>query len=65
MFLAKYPEDRRRGRVVYDLGRAYEQMEQIGRAVEVYVEFIDTADPNDRSAERIMSRLEELGGQDK
>jgi len=32
LFLEKNPEDKRRGWAVYDLGLAYEQMGQIGRA---------------------------------
>ena len=65
LFMEKASEDPRRGHVVYYLGRAYEKLEQLELAAQVYKEFINTAEPNAPLVERIKSRLEKLEGANK
>jgi len=60
LFLEKAPEDQRRGDVLYDLGRAYEEMGELDAAVQVYSAFIEIADPDDPRVKGVEARLEEL-----
>ena len=60
LFLEKAPEDQRRGGVLYDLGRAYEEMGELDVAVQVYSIFIEIADPDDPRVKGVEARLEEF-----
>jgi len=62
LLLSEYAENERPSSVLYALGRAYEEMGRLDLAIEVYSEFIETADPNDRRVESVKTNLEELGG---
>jgi TolA-binding protein len=64
LFLEKSPDDPRVPDVLYDLGRAYEQMGQLDLAVETYGKFI-AADPNSSLVEGLQKRFEALRGQTK
>jgi TolA-binding protein len=62
MFLETSPDDDPRvPNALYDLGRAYEQMGEIGLAAETYGEFIK-ADPNNPLAETVKGKIEKLAG---
>ena len=58
LFRQKSPDDPRLLAVLYDLGRAYEEMGQLSQAAQVYSEFIEMADPNDARIESIISKIE-------
>jgi tetratricopeptide (TPR) repeat protein len=60
--LKNCPENRRPSRILYALGRAYEEMGQLDKAAQVYGEFIRTVDLSDPRIERVKARLEKLGG---
>jgi len=62
LFLEKAPEDPRRVNVLYDLGRAYEQMGELNLAAEVYRIFIETANPGDSRVKTVKAELEKLEG---
>lgn len=65
LYLEKsWDDDPRVPKALYDLGRAYEQMGELGLAAEVYTEFIQ-ADPNNHLAETIKAKIEQLEGVDK
>jgi len=65
LFMEKAPEDQRRTGVLYDLGRAYEEMGELDVAVQVYSAFIKIAEPTDPRIKRVEAWLEELGGNNK
>jgi TolA-binding protein len=54
-----WEDDPRIPKALYDLGRAYEQMGEMGLAAEVYRIFIE-ADPNNPLAESIKVKLGEM-----
>jgi len=62
LYLEKVPEDRRIDIILYDLGRAYEEMGESNLAAEMYHIFIETVTPNDRRIKIVMARLEKLEG---
>jgi tetratricopeptide (TPR) repeat protein len=64
LFLETNTDDLRVPKVLYDLGRAYEQMGELDLAAETYGKFIK-ADPNNPLAETIKAKLEKLEGADK
>jgi tetratricopeptide (TPR) repeat protein len=64
LFLEKSPDDPRVPDVLYDLGRAYEQMGRLDLAVETYGKFIET-DPNNPLVKTVKARLEKLEGVNK
>ncbi len=62
-FRQKYPEQR--GQVLLDLGLAYEKMGELDVALQVYAEFIETADPADPRLQSLIAKLERLQGANK
>jgi tetratricopeptide (TPR) repeat protein len=63
LFREKQPEES--GRVVLDLGLAYEEMGEPDLAIQVYTQFIKTADPQDPRIKTSQARLERLQGENK
>jgi len=59
--LKKCPENQRPSRILYALGRAYEEMGQLDKAADVYNEFIKSVSPDDPRIETVKARLEKLG----
>ena len=62
-FRQKYPKQR--DQVLLDLAFAYEKMENLDAALQLYVEFIETADPADPRLQSLIDKLERLKGADK
>lgn len=60
LFLQKSDNNQALSYVVSPLGQAYEKMGETDSAAQLYVEFIETADPNDPLIKTISSRLAEL-----
>ena len=47
---------------LYDLGQAYEQLDMLDRAIEVYGVFMQTADPDDSRIKTVKAKLEKFEG---
>jgi tetratricopeptide (TPR) repeat protein len=60
--LEKSPEDRKPVHILYALGRAYEEIGQLDKAIQVYEDFINSVPSFDPRIEEVKARLEELGG---
>lgn len=65
LYRQKCSDNQQWARVVYDLGRAYENAGAFEEAIEVYDEFIKTAEPDDPRVKTVKARLEELKGRSK
>jgi len=65
MLLEKAPESPLLSDVLYDLGLAYEQINEPDMAMEIYRTFIETAGPDDPRKEKVLAKLESLKGQSK
>jgi tetratricopeptide (TPR) repeat protein len=60
--LKKYPENRRPVHALYSLGKAYEELGQLDKALEVYEDFINSVPSFDPRIETVKARLKELAG---
>jgi len=61
--LKKSTEDRKPVHILYPLGRAYEAIGQVDKAVQVYNEFLSSVPSIDPGIERVKARLEILQGE--
>ena len=63
IFIDKCDYDNRVPYVLEKLGQSYEQMGQLEAAIQVYSTFIESSEPNERSAESVSLELKELEAQ--
>ncbi|MHC4457930.1 MAG: tetratricopeptide repeat protein, partial [Planctomycetota bacterium] len=60
--LQQSPENQRPVHILYPLGRAYEEIGQLDKAIQVYEEFINTAPSFEPHIDEVKARIEKLRG---